>query len=181
MTSSPPPERPIRIPADIERVRRHLVAAMRRVCPPSIADEAEDLVQRALIKLMQSRTAGEENRTVSASYLWRVAYTAVIDEIRRRDRRREVSLIENSAAAITAAPQPDPEREAVSRRIGDAIRDCLHRMVDVRRRAVTLRLVGHTVLEIAHMLDYRTKQADNLVYRGMADLRRCLFNKGITP
>jgi len=79
MTSSPPPERPIRIPADIERVRRHLVAAMRRVCPPSIADEAEDLVQRALIKLMQSRTAGEENRTVSASYLWRVAYTAVID------------------------------------------------------------------------------------------------------
>ena len=181
MTSFSPPERSIRIPADLEKVRRHLEAAVRRVCPPSIAAEAEDLVQRAIIKLMKSQTPGEENRTVSASYLWRVAYTAVIDEIRRRDRRREVSLVENSSAEIPVAPQPDPEREAASRSIGDAIRDCLRRIVDDRRRAVTLHLVGHTVPEIAKLLDRRPKQTDNLVYRGMADLRHCLSEKGVTP
>lgn len=181
MVSSSTSEQLVRIPADLEEVRRHLVAAMRRVCPPSIADEAEDLVQRALIKLMKSQTKSEENRTVSASYLWRVAYTAVIDEIRRRDRRREVSLIENSAVAIPIASQPDPEREAASRGIGDAIRDCLQRIVEARRRAVTLHLVGHTVPEIARLLNQRPKQTDNLVYRGMADLRRCLSGKGITP
>lgn len=181
MTSYSPPERSIRIPADLERVRRHLEVAVRRVCPPSIAAEAEDLVQRAIIKLMKLGTDGEGNRAVSASYLWRVAYTSVIDEIRRRDRRREVSLIEDSAAAIPIAPQPDPEREAASRSIGDAIRDCLRRIVDDRRRAVTLHLVGHTVPEIAELLDRRPKQTDNLVYRGMADLRRCLSNKGIAP
>jgi len=162
-------------------VRRHLIIAMRRVCPPALADEAEDLVQRALLKLMKSQVSGEGNRTVSASYLWRVAYTAVIDEIRRRKRRREETLIENSSSAIHATSQPDPEHEANSRSIGEAIRECLGRMVDTRRRALTLHLVGHTVPEIASLMGRRTKQADNLVYRGMADLRRCLINKGITP
>ena len=90
-------------------------------------------------------------------------------------------MIEDTAAAIPAASQPDPEREAASRSIGDAIRDCLLGMVDARRRAVTLHLVGHTVPEIARLLDQRSKQADNLVYRGMADLRRCLSGKGVTP
>jgi len=162
-------------------VRRHLIIAMRRVCPPALADEAEDLVQRALLKLMKSQASSEGNRTVSASYLWRVAYTAVIDEIRRRNRRREETLTENSSSAIHATSQPDPERETNSRAIGEAIRECLGRMVDARRRALTLHLVGHTVPEIASLMGRQTKQADNLVYRGMADLRRCLINKGITP
>jgi len=181
MDTFSPPGRPIQLAADLEEVRRHLITAMRRVCPPSIADEAEDLVQRAMIKLMKSQGQIEGKPALSASYLWRVAYTAVIDEIRRRDRRREVPLIENSAVAIPASSQPDPEREATSRSIGDAIRDCLLGMVDARRRAVTLHLVGHTVPEIASLLDHRSKQADNLVYRGMADLRRCLSGKGVTP
>jgi RNA polymerase sigma-70 factor (ECF subfamily) len=90
-------------------------------------------------------------------------------------------LIEDSAAAIPATSQPDPEREAASRGIGAAIRDCLLKMVDARRRAVTLHLLGHTVPEIADLLGHRVKQSDNLVYRGMADLRRCLSGKGITP
>jgi RNA polymerase sigma-70 factor (ECF subfamily) len=181
MNTSSQPRRPIQFPADVEEVRRHLMTAMRRVCPTFIADEAEDLVQRAMIKLMTSEGKIEENPAYSASYLWRVAYTAVIDEIRRRDRRREVPLIEDSANTIPASSQPDPEREATSRGIGDAIRDCLRNMVDARRRAVTLHLVGHTGPEIARLLDQRSKQTDNLVYRGMADLRRCLSGKGVTP
>ncbi len=181
MVKSPSPQRPIQFSADVDEVRQHLITAMRRVCPPSIADEAEDLVQRAMIKLMASQGKSEENPAFSASYLWRVAYTAVIDEIRRRDRRREVPLIEDSAITIPASSRPDPEREATSRGIGDAIRDCLLKMVDARRRAVTLHLVGHTVDEIARLLEKRSKQTDNLVYRGMADLRRCLSGKGVTP
>ena len=181
MALSSESERLIRIPADMEKVRRILVVAARRACPPRIADEVEDIVQLALMKLMKSSNGGEGNRTVSASYIWRVAYTSVIDEIRRRDRRREDPLIEHSSGANPIAPQPNPEREAVSRHIGDAIRDCLQRMVDARRRVVTLHLVGHTVPEISGLLDLRPKQADNLVYRGMADLRRCLSGKGITP
>lgn len=171
----------MRLPEDLERVRRFLIAAVRRSCPAAIAAEADDVVQQALIKLSKTRIVSEENRGVPASYLWRVAYTTLIDEIRRRERRREVPLADDSPTVVPIAPHPDPEREAVSRGIGEEIRDCLQRMAEARRRAVTLHLVGHTVPEIARLLSWQPKQADNRVYRGMADLRRCLTTKGVTP
>ena len=34
---------------------------------------------------------------------------------------------------------------------------------------------------VAEMLGWNAKRADNLVYRGLADLRRCLTAKGIEP
>lgn len=175
------PDPPTEDPNDPAVLRRNLVASIRKVCPPSVAADAEDIAQRALIKLLRPDSSGEEVRTFNASYLWRVATTSVIDEIRRRERRREVTLAAATIADIPAAAQPDPEREAASRAIGAAIRDCLARMTVDRRRAVTLRLVGHTVPEIARLLGWRAKQADNRVYRGMKDLRSCLTAKGVTP
>jgi RNA polymerase sigma-70 factor (ECF subfamily) len=50
-----------------------------------------------------------------------------------------------------------------------------------RRLAVTLHLQGHTVPEAARILDWAAKQTENLVYRGLADLRACLMAKGIRP
>jgi RNA polymerase sigma-70 factor (ECF subfamily) len=46
---------------------------------------------------------------------------------------------------------------------------------------VTLYLQGHTVPETARVLDWPAKRADNLVYRGLADLRQCLLAKGLRP
>ena len=50
-----------------------------------------------------------------------------------------------------------------------------------RRLAVTLHLQGHTVPETARILDWAAKQTENLVYRGLADLRECLMAKGLRP
>ena len=50
-----------------------------------------------------------------------------------------------------------------------------------RRLAVTLHLQGHTVPQAARLLDFSPKQTENLVYRGLADLRACLLAKGIRP
>jgi RNA polymerase sigma-70 factor (ECF subfamily) len=51
--------------------------------------------------------------------------------------------------------------------------------VPPRRHAVTLSLQGHSVPEIGRLLGWTGKKAENLVYRGMADLRECLEGKGI--
>ena len=48
-----------------------------------------------------------------------------------------------------------------------------------RRLAVTLHLQGHSVPEAARLLDWAVKRTENLVYRGLADLRECLTAKGI--
>jgi RNA polymerase sigma-70 factor (ECF subfamily) len=50
-----------------------------------------------------------------------------------------------------------------------------------RRLAVTLYLHGHSVPDAARILDWSAKRTENLVYRGLADLRECLLSKGLRP
>lgn len=168
-----------RLTADLLGLQRTLAAAVRRHSPPWLAADADELVQVALLRVMDA-TQDEGDRPVRSSYLWRAAYSVVVDEIRRRTRRREVSL-EDVDVDRMAVAEPSPERAAASRRVGDGIRSCLHDMAPDRRVAVTLHLQGHTVREVAGMLGWNTKRADNLVYRGLVDLRRCLSAKGIEP
>jgi RNA polymerase sigma-70 factor (ECF subfamily) len=83
--------------------------------------------------------------------------------------------------AEQAAELPDPEERTAGRETGRAIRDCLGRLVSPRRTAVTLHLQGHSIPEIGRLMGWDGKKADNLVYRGMADLRECLESKGVRP
>jgi RNA polymerase sigma-70 factor (ECF subfamily) len=169
--------------ADFSQLHRDLVRAVGRVCPRWMADRADDLVQVALMRVMEIRRRREGTADFSPFYLKKAAYSALIDEIRRLRRRQEVSIEaggeETATAFDPAAPEPDPERASAGRQIGRAIRDCLGGMVPPRRHAVTLSLQGHSVPEIGRLLGWTGKKAENLVYRGMADLRECLEGKGI--
>src|SRR5688572_31583035 len=44
-----------------------------------------------------------------------------------------------------------------------------------------LHLQGHSVPDIGKLMSWAPKKADNLVYRGLADLRECLVSKGVKP
>jgi len=180
-TAKPAPQHRATGESDLAEVERRLVAAVRRTCPSWLAGDADDLVQAALIKLTEARGPGEGIEALSSSYLWRVAYSAVIDEIRRRRRRREVSLDEEVSTNEPAADGPDPEQRLGARHIGAGIIDCLRGLPAERRQAVTLRLLGHPVRDVASLLGCNDKRADNLVYRGLADLRECLRRKGLEP
>jgi RNA polymerase sigma-70 factor (ECF subfamily) len=169
-----------------ERLRGDLVRAVRTACPSWLAASREDLVQAAMIKVMGLLRRmgpgrhGEGNGPLAASYLYRVAYSAVVDEIRARRRRPETPIEEEHLAA-QPTPQPDPATDARGREIGRGIRGCLEGMKEERRAAVTLHLLGHSVPEAARLLGWSAKQAENLVYRGLADLRSCLERKGLAP
>jgi RNA polymerase sigma-70 factor, ECF subfamily len=150
------------------------------VCPRWLADRRDDIVQSALIRVTNV-SAREGNTPLAASYLWKAAYSATVDEIRRARRLRESALADEAGEAIPAAGQADPERRAESRQVGTAIRACLATLIPDRRRAVTLHLQGHTIPECGRLLGWDAKRAENLAYRGMQDLRTCLEQKGITP
>lgn len=179
----PPGERRIR-EGDYASLRAELEKAVRRLCPPWLADRREDLVQAALLRLLEierrSAAAGEKNRELAPSYLWRTATTALIDEIRRLRRRQEVEL-DDSAQAAVPSDEPGAARLLAAREIGRGLRDCLQRMVEARRLAVTLHLQGYPVNEAAALLDWDIKKVYNLVHRGLGDLRGCLKGKGIEP
>ena len=75
----------------------------------------------------------------------------------------------------------DPERRSIDRQLTLALRDCLAHQVETRRIAVTLNLQGYTAPETAQLLDWTVRKVENLVFRGVADLRKCLSEKGLEP
>ena len=167
---------------DWEQLRAQLERSVGRVCPRWLSDRKEDLVQAGLMKVMAILEKSEGNRELGSSYLSRVAYSALVDEIRRLRRRGEVPLSEDEDdEPKTAEVRPDPESSSMGREVGRGIRDCLAEQARSRRVAVTLSLQGYSVPEAARQLEWTPKKTENLVYRGIADLRRCLSKKGLQP
>ena len=163
-----------------------MTRAVRRQCPTWLVDLAPDIAQAALMKVMKAEQRLAAERPLSSFYLFRVAHSALVDEIRRRRRLREIALevvTETGEDYRPAEPiaGDDPERDASFRELGAAVRGCLLTMNRERRLAVALHLQSHTVPEAARILGWKVKRTENLVYRGLANLRECLRRKGHTP
>jgi RNA polymerase sigma-70 factor (ECF subfamily) len=164
-----------------EHLRSRITSAVRRTCPPWLSSQAEDIVQNVIVRLIQAEKKREGNPGYSAMYLEKAAHGATVDEIRRRCRRKEQAIEDPRIMDRATDPTADPERRTTGAEIGQAIRDCLTRLVRPRRLAVTLYLQGCTVPEAGRRRGWTTKRAENLVYRGLADLRQCLARKGLEP
>lgn len=166
---------------DYDELRRRLVTAVSRVCPTWPSADREDLVQAAMVKLMAIGRGAEENGPLPASYLYRVAFSAMVDELRRRGRRPEVPLESDGSSDVHEARAANPEQIARAREIGRGLRACLAAIGRDRRAALTLRLLGFSVPGVARRLGWPAKRVENLVYRGLSDLRACLERKGLKP
>lgn len=158
-------------PADSwARVRNVLLRAVAKHCPSDLASLREDLVQTALLKVLERGMGdgggGEASR---ASYLRKMAFTVVIDELRRK-RRQDAQRVALAASPESQAAPPD---------VGFAIRECLERLPEPRRMAVTLYLQGSRTSETARALKWKEKRVENMLYRGLDELRQCLGSKGV--
>jgi len=163
---------------DAERLRAIVGRIIRRVCPRWLIDEVDDLTQIVTTRVLGRLQDPTANVDPSEAFLYRAAYWALVDEIRARRRRRQVPL---DPDLQTPSAMPDPEQLAGAREVGRAIVSCLAVLIPSRRRATMLHIQGHSVDEISALLDCSRKKADNLVYRGLADLRACLSARGVTP
>ena len=160
-------------------LRRRLEWAVRRVCPAWLAGQAQDLVQSAMLRIVTRRSKTEGNPDFSWSYLEKTAYSAVVDELWRERRRRKVHVQDETAVSVARAAQPRPDQQTAATEIRRGIRACLGELVPPRRRAVALYLLGHSVPESGRLLGWSTKRTENLVYRGLQNLRRCLASRGL--
>ena len=162
---------------EYQRIREAMTRAIQRICPFWLRDQCEDLVQTSLLRLVELENRSEEEREFSASYLWQVAYSSLIDEIRKRKKRQEVSWDENEPHTPPTR-RPNPEQKTAGREMGRAILDCIARLIDTRRRAIILALRGESARRIAELMGWNRRRAENLTLRGRKDLRRCLEAKG---
>lgn len=160
----------------LEDLHARITVALTRSAPAGIRSSIDDMAQAAVIKLMRQDRSENELAELRPSYLWRVVHSEIMDEIRRCRRRAEVGLEE--VASLADIDRPDVERTVAGRCTGEDIRSCLGLLVDSRRRVVALYLMGHQASEIAELLGISKKQAENLVFRGVRDLRSHLRERG---
>ena len=166
---------------EYSKLREALARAVKRVCPSWLSNRCEDIIQASIIRVMEISRRSEGKREFTTSYLWRVAHSALVDEIRRLRRLQEIPFEDEGGEAPWPHWDPDPERVVAGTELGKGIQDCLGRLIAPRRRAVTLYLLGHTVPEAAQLLGWDNKRTENLVYRGLENLRECLKSKGLKP
>jgi RNA polymerase sigma-70 factor (ECF subfamily) len=168
-------------PSEFSSIRPQLLALVRRVCPRWLASHAEDIVQSAIVQVLERSRREGGGFEVSSSYLMRAAHNAAVDEIRRRFRRPEVAAGDEESGMEHEAPAPGPDREAEARQIDAAIRACLAVLARPRRAAVMMFLLGYSLIDTERMSGWSRKRSEHLTYRGLADMRRCLASKGIEP
>jgi RNA polymerase sigma-70 factor (ECF subfamily) len=161
---------------DLAAVHRTLTRAVRAVCPRRLEAERDDLVQGAMVRVL----AATRGRNVNATYVWKAASCALLDEVRRARRRHEVPLVSEPTSELRDGA-PGPERALSARDLEIAVRSCLGTLSPDRRRAVALHVLGYTPREAARVLETGVKRVSNCVFRGLADLRACLRQKGIEP
>lgn len=168
-------------PAEFASIRPQLLSLVRRTCPRWLADQAEDIVQSAMLSVLDRIRNEGGSFEVSSSYLMRAAHNAAVDEVRRRFRRPEVAADDESPLDEREASTPGPDREVATQEIDKAIRGCLGGLELARRAAVMLFLFGYSLADTERMSGWTRKRAEHLTYRGLADMRRCLTEKGIEP
>jgi len=172
----------------LEQYGKLLRNAIAAHCPKDMGLHVDDLVQDASLRLWRALSSEREIQNV-ASYLHRIAATVTIDAIRRIKARREEQMQlspeqdRESAGAQEfiqhADPRPSPEAVAERQRILVLVNEILGGFPENRRRALGLHFQGFTTLEIGNLLGWREAKARNLVYRGLADLRRQLLAQGV--
>jgi len=165
---------------DAERLRSTLERAVRTVCPRWLASQREDLVQKACLRIVKKSAESEEFRSPGTSYLWKVAHSVVMDEIRHRRRRPETDL-ESLGAAEPNSPLAAPADPASSSDLRDAIQQGVEQIAEPRRWVVLLYLYGFSLKDSAGILGWNSKRVDNQRYKGLTELRSYLRERGHEP
>ena len=165
-------------PMDPEAVRSTIERALARMCPRELAGERDDIVQTALARILEIESSRGPGTVRAASYLWQTAFSVIANELRRR-RRRPVTLV-SDLTEIDRADPVTPETLAARRETARSLRDCIAALARPRQIAVMLHLQGHGRTEGAALVRWDVKRFENLVYRGLADLRMCLEAKGVS-
>lgn len=168
-------------PEEIERIRRVLRAAVARTCPRWLAEQRDDLVQAAFVRIFNIWKKSEESTPPSTSYVWKAAYSATMDEIRRARTRREESMDASADGTDAKIMAVEPIQARHGAELRGAIAEGLHTLTPDRRRAVQLYLAGFSLKETSAMLGWPPKRVDNERYRGLAALRAFLERKGLSP
>jgi RNA polymerase sigma-70 factor, ECF subfamily len=129
----------------------------------------EDLAQEAFVRVYASRARFRQGAKFS-TWLWRIALNLCHDELRRRHRRGESPLEDESEGAWLECLAPGPAEQMVTQERAEMVRGALMNLPETHRAVVVLReYEGLKLREIAEVLGIpegtvKSRMADALTH-----------------
>lgn len=142
--------------------------------------DAEDVVQESFLRAYKQLGRFDE-RASFGTWLYRIAANCSLDMVRARKRRSEHLAPQESGGeaedpvALLAAPDPTPERVALSGEVRERVEAAMQELSPTERTAFVLRhFEGMCMEEVGRVLDCQPGAAKHSVFRAVQKLRRAL-------
>lgn len=139
--------------------------------------EPEDLIQEIKLKIWKI-IDDEKNITNPPSYLKKVVESVVIDQIRKVRKEEEIFISERQKLISENESQFNPYSDQ-NCSLKEYILKAADQLIESRKIVVKLYLLNMNLLEISDYLNYSQAKTRNLLYRGLADLRKILKEMGL--
>jgi RNA polymerase sigma-70 factor, ECF subfamily len=154
---------------------------IRNLCMRMLGDahRGEDLAQEAFTKVFAARRSYVPNGKFS-TFLWRVALNLCYDELRRRERRRETPLENDSENALAefSSNEMTPDTSLAREETAARVRDALMKIPETYRSVLVLRHYEDLKFrEIAEVLGIPEGTVKSRMAEGLSHLARLLDNK----
>lgn len=154
------------------------------ICPVWLQDGREDLAQKAMLRILEWVQRIDNDQELTQLFLYRVAQSVVIDEVRAARRERNKHREHRRRTKVSKDTDRGVWLEAPERAVEDEIqiehiKACMRELSKDKRIAVTMMLQGYSQKEAAKMLDWKSKKVENHSLRGRSELRACLRSKGV--
>ena len=161
----------------LERFARFIAANIQKFDPQKNGIDPDDLSQEIKVKLWKV-FQDEKNIHNYSSYIRKIVDSTVIDQLRRLRRQSSIISVEKRKRISDHKTQynmaSSPERN-YTEIIGKAV----DTLMESRKKAVRLFLLNMTLEEISIYLNWSKDKTRNLLYRGLADLKKILREQGI--
>ncbi|MCJ7582921.1 MAG: sigma-70 family RNA polymerase sigma factor [Candidatus Aminicenantes bacterium] len=156
----------------IEKLYLVIQTSVQSFHPQKLGIDPEDLAQEIRIKLWKIFESDKKILNYS-SYIKRVINSIIIDQIRTSRRFEKIIDLEKRRNV------QDQGISNVPIRIRQDVILAVNSLIESRRKVVRWFLFGLSVSEIAKILNIDEAKANNLLYRGIKDLRNILESKGV--
>ncbi len=161
----------------IDKFARFIEANIQKFDPQKNGIDPDDLAQEIKIKIWKV-LQDEKNIHNYSSYIRKIVDSTVIDQLRRFRRQAGIIKIEKRKK-ISDHKSPYTKSSTSERDYSEIIGKAIESLMESRRRPVRLFLLNMTLDEISIYLDWSRDKTRNLLYRGLADLKRILKEQGI--
>ena len=144
-------------------------------------EDAEEVMQDVFLEVHRSISSFRDEASFS-TWLFRIATTKSLDELKRQNRKKRIHLIKKSLGLDslfnTASENPTPDSIIETKENIKIIKQALESLPEQQRIAITLsKIDGASNAMVAEIMGISIVAADSLIYRAKKNLIKYFDNK----